>query len=78
MSQNRLLFATIRFMELNELLKLSLLYVEDDELVSKSYATSFELFFQNVYIAKNYEEALDIYAKNSPDIVLVDIYPPHS
>lgn len=60
-------------MELDELYKLDLLYVEDDELVSRSYATSFELFFQNVYIAKNYEEALDIYAKNPPDIVLVDI-----
>ncbi|SFP03098.1 response regulator transcription factor [Hydrogenimonas thermophila] len=60
-------------MELNELYKLSLLYVEDDESVSQSYASSFELFFQNVYIAKNYEEALEIYAKNSPDIILVDI-----
>lgn len=60
-------------MELSELYKLSLLYIEDDESVSRSYSTSFELFFKNVYIAKNYEDALNIYTNKLPDIILVDI-----
>jgi len=60
-------------MELDKLNKLNLLYIEDDINISVNYATSFQLFFKNIFIARNYDEAINIYKRKSPDIIIVDI-----
>jgi len=60
-------------LELLQLKKLSLLYVEDDEILRKNYVSTLSLIFEEVIEANNYKNALELYDSNSPDILLVDI-----
>lgn len=60
-------------MNLNELNKLKLLYVEDDEILRKNYLSTLSLIFSQVYEAKDYKTGLEIYKESNPDIILVDI-----
>lgn len=50
-----------------------LLYVEDEVKVRENYMEYLERFFHNVYEASNASDALKIYKKKKPSILLVDI-----
>lgn len=50
-----------------------LLYVEDELEVRKNYVEYLKRFFQNVYEASNAQEALKIYERNRPSILIIDI-----
>jgi len=56
----------------NELLY-DLLYLEDDNEVRRNYAEYLERFFRNIYEASNAKEALRIYKKQKPAILIIDI-----
>jgi len=60
-------------LELLQLKKLSILYVEDDEILRKNYVSTLSLIFEEVIEANNYKNALELYNSNTPDIILVDI-----
>ena len=53
--------------------KFSLLYVEDDPFLREQYIPFFQLFFHDVYSAKDGEEALFCYKSHNPDIIILDI-----
>jgi len=50
-----------------------LLYVEDELEVRKNYVEYLKRFFQNVYEASNTQEALKVYKKKRPSILIMDI-----
>ena len=60
-------------MELKQLNKLTLLYVEDDEALRKNYLATLSLLFGDVIEAKDYDSGLKLYAESKPDMLLVDI-----
>ncbi len=53
-----------------------ILYAEDDEQTRLNYFELLNLFFTEVYIAKDGEEALALFLKHRPQIVLLDINMP--
>jgi len=52
---------------------ISILIAEDDNELRALYVEYLELFFKNIYEAKDGVEAYDIYKKESPDIIVSDI-----
>ncbi len=56
--------------------KSSILLAEDDESVRNSFKRVLLLFVDKVYSAKDGEEALRLYDKNNPDIIITDIKMP--
>ncbi|WP_294965450.1 response regulator [Sulfurimonas sp.] len=54
----------------------SILYAEDDEKIREKYAKFLRLYFKNVYEVSNGQEALDLYAKHKPDLIILDINMP--
>ena len=54
----------------------SLLYVEDNAETMRAFIGAFEEYFKAIYTAKDGEEGLKLFEKNSPDIVLTDIQMP--
>lgn len=52
---------------------LTLLYVEDDLEALEDVVYLLKRYFSKIYTATNGEEALELFDKNSPDIVLLDI-----
>ena len=52
---------------------LTLLYIEDDLEILENVSFLFERFVKKVYIAKDGKEALEVYKKHLPDIVVTDI-----
>ena len=58
---------------MQEELLYDLLYVEDESDVRRNYAEYLERFFRNVYEAGSAEEALNIYEKKNPSILIIDI-----
>lgn len=54
----------------------SLLYVEDNSETSRAFIGAFAEYFKEVHVAKDGEEGLILFEKNSPDIVLTDIQMP--
>jgi len=56
--------------------KLKLLYVEDEESIREEMFEILDLYFDNIYIAKNGQEGLDMYQKHQPDVVISDIQMP--
>lgn len=54
----------------------SLLYVEDDDTVRDNISEYFKRNIQNVYIAKDGEEGLDLFNKYLPQVVITDIAMP--
>jgi len=62
---------------LKELSKnITLLYVEDEDILRQSVARYLKNFFTNIDIASNGEEGLELYKNNKYDIVLTDIRMP--
>ena len=53
--------------------EVSLLYIEDDALAQKHYSSGFPPLFQNIYLAADAKRGFEIYQKEQPDILLVDI-----
>jgi two-component system, OmpR family, response regulator VanR len=60
-------------MDLKKLNNLKLLYIENNEDFRKNYLQILSLLFKKVFTAENYESALNLYEKNFPDIIVVDI-----
>jgi two-component system, OmpR family, response regulator len=58
--------------DLKILKNLNVLYVDDDIEACESIGTVLQYYFNNVYIAKNGFEALDVYKKKSCNVLLVD------
>lgn len=52
------------------------LYAEDDEETSNNMTEILSMMFDNVFTAKNGEEALELYKKESPNIIILDIEMP--
>ena len=58
------------------MLKMTLLYAEDDRETRENYIFVLKKYFYEVYAAKDGEEALQIYREKQPDILLLDISMP--
>lgn len=52
---------------------ISLLYIEDDTKAQEHYSKGFSTLFKHVYLAADAKNGFDIYKKEKPDILLVDI-----
>jgi len=63
-------------MQNGELYPYKILFVEDEDLLRKNYTSYLKLLFKDVYSAKDGQEALLIYKKEKPDIMIVDIHIP--
>lgn len=57
--------------------KFTLLYAEDDKAVQKEMFEYFKSYFKEVYLANDGKEALELYKKYRPEILILDIYMPH-
>lgn len=55
---------------------LNILYAEDEQMLRDGMQSTLEKFFKNVSIAKNGQEAIEIFKKEDIDIVLTDINMP--
>ena len=60
----------------NDLSNLTLLYVEDDEIIRQNAVEYLSAFFKEVFQAPNGEVALDVYHEKKPDIIITDIEMP--
>jgi len=58
---------------IEKLKKLNLLYIEDNVTTMYNYLKTFNIIFNNIFTAINHKEAIDLYKKETIDIVLVDI-----
>ena len=56
--------------------KLTAMVVEDESVANELLSSTFKNFFADVYSAFNGKEALEMYAKTTPDVVFVDIVMP--
>lgn len=54
----------------------TLLYAEDENKVQVKMTEYFESYFKTVYSASDGHEALDLYKRHSPDVVILDINMP--
>ena len=54
----------------------NILYAEDEEILRESMVTTLEKLFQKTFVAKNGQEAIEIFKKENIDIVLTDINMP--
>jgi len=53
--------------------KVSLLYIEDDSKAQEHYSKGFSALFSNIYLATDARSGFELYKKEKPDILLVDI-----
>jgi DNA-binding response OmpR family regulator len=60
----------------NNFSNLTLLYVEDDEIIRKNAVEYLSSYFQEVFQAKDGRVALEIYSDRKPDIIITDIEMP--
>jgi len=60
-------------MILDQLKKLKLLYVEDEDSTREQYVKTFELIFNETFATSNFEEAINLYKKFRPDLIIIDI-----
>ncbi len=52
---------------------LTVLYVEDDQIVRENFTEIFEMYFNKVITTDNGDKALDLYQQNDIDIAILDI-----
>ena len=55
----------------------TLLYAEDDMAILKEMLEYFSSYFKEVFVANDGKEALELYKKHKPDVLILDIYMPH-
>jgi len=60
----------------NSLLDYTILFVENEEIIRNNLKEIFEFYFKDVYIANNGEEALKLYKKHKPSLIITDIKMP--
>lgn len=56
--------------------KYTILYAEDNETIREKYTNFLKTYFYKVYEASNGTDALEIYYKNKPNVLLLDINMP--
>lgn len=56
--------------------KYTILFAEDDDTIRQATTHILQIFFKEVYVAKNGKEALECYEDEKPDIILSDIKMP--
>lgn len=61
----------------NRIKDISVLIAEDEEQLLSSMTEYLEIFFENVYTAKDGISALAVYENKKPDIIIADIHMPH-
>jgi len=54
----------------------TILYAEDDQVTRENYSLALEQYFHKVYTAKDGKEALALYYKERPDVLLLDVNMP--
>jgi DNA-binding response OmpR family regulator len=54
----------------------TILFVEDEDTIRQNYVSYLRNYFQEVYEARNAEEAMVIYKNKTPNIMIVDIHLP--
>ena len=52
---------------------ITLLYVEDDDIVRENYSEIFKTYFENIITSSNGNEALKLYKNHSIDVAILDI-----
>ncbi len=67
---------TLKYTMKNEFLNLTLLYVEDDEIIRQNAVEYLCDSFKEVYQAKDGVDALEVYRAKKPDIIITDIKMP--
>ena len=61
----------------NILKTLSILYAEDDLIIQKSISRILKMFFREVFVANDGNEALEIYQNNKIDVLMLDYMMPN-
>ena len=56
---------------------LSILYAEDDLVIRESISRILNMFFKNVFVASNGNEALELYQNNKIDVLMLDYVMPN-
>lgn len=56
---------------------MTILIIDDDDIVRLSLLRAFEMFNHKVFVAASGEEGLKLWAKDQPDVVLVDALMPN-
>ncbi len=61
---------------INNMNKISLLYIEDDKDIQEIYGDTIERHIDSLYLANDGEEGYEVYLAKKPDIILLDIEMP--
>ena len=56
---------------------LSILYAEDDLIIRESITRILNMFFKNVFVASDGNEALELYQNNKIDVLMLDYVMPN-